>query len=133
MDRPKQIARSFRRMVGDAWRAELDARLTVWPGPPPYDIAKYPALLLKLAREAGADTVVVDSLKDAAVGISDDDVGAGYNRARQLALVEGVQLVELHHLRKAPKREGRRPDRLGRPLRQHLATSWRRFGHPSHR
>jgi hypothetical protein len=26
MDRPKQAARSFRRMVGEAWRAELDER-----------------------------------------------------------------------------------------------------------
>lgn len=35
MDRPKQAARSFRRMVGEAWRAELDASLSVWQGPPP--------------------------------------------------------------------------------------------------
>jgi hypothetical protein len=47
-----------------------------------------------------ADAVVVDSLKDAAIGLS-DDVGAGYNRARQLACREGVQVLELHHVRKA--------------------------------
>jgi hypothetical protein len=72
MDRPKQIARSFRRMVGEAWRDELDHRLVVWQGPPPYDLARHPALLLHLCEQAGADTVIVDSLKDAAIGLSDD-------------------------------------------------------------
>jgi replicative DNA helicase len=101
MDRPKQVARSFRRMVGEAWRAELDERLSVWEGPPPYDMARYPNLLLKLCEDADAGTVIVDSLKDAAIGLSDDDVGAAYNRGRQKALAAGVQVAELHHLRKA--------------------------------
>jgi hypothetical protein len=109
MDRPRQIARSFRRMVGEAWRAELDERLVVWPGPPPQDLAQYPALLTRLSQQARADTVVVDSMKDAAVGLSDDEVGARYNRARQLALVEGVQVIEPHHLRKAPSAKAGAP------------------------
>lgn len=100
MDRPRQIARSMRRMVGSAWRAELDERLAVWTGPPPYDVAKYPGILRRLALDAGADTVVIDSLKDAAVGLTDDETGAGYNRARQTALEAGIELVELHHVRK---------------------------------
>lgn len=101
MDRPRQVARSFRRMVGDSWRAELDARVSVWAGPPPYDLAKHPSILTRMAEDAGADLVVVDSLKDAAVGLTDDEVGAGYNRARQHALRAGVELLELHHSRKA--------------------------------
>ncbi len=101
MDRPRQAARSFRRMVGDSWRAELDDRLVVWQGPPPADLAKHRGLLLDLCRKAGADTVVVDSLKDAAVGLTDDEVGSSYNRARQTASTAGVQIVELHHNRKA--------------------------------
>jgi hypothetical protein len=109
MDRPKQAARSFRRMVGEAWRDELDLRLVVWPGPPPLDLARYPSLLLELCRAADADTVFVDSLKDAAVGLSTDDVAAGYNRARQTALMGGVQVTELHHLRKA--QQGARAER----------------------
>lgn len=111
MDRPLQAARSFRRMVGEAMRDELDARLVVWPGPPPRDLAKHPALLLTMCQDAGADTAVVDSLKDAAVGLSDDEVGAGYNRARQTAVAAGVQLIELHHNRKAPS--GARAERPG--------------------
>jgi hypothetical protein len=101
MDRPRQAARSFRRMVGSAWRAELDAKLVVWQGPPPADLAKYPGQLLDLCRRADADTIIVDSLKDAAIGLNDDEVGAGYNRARQHVTTAGVQIIELHHLRKA--------------------------------
>lgn len=109
MDRPKQAARSFRRMVGEAWRSELDERLAVWQGPPPHDLARIPGLLLALARDAGADTVIVDSLKDAALGLSDDEVGSGYNRARQHALTGGVEVIELHHNRKAGQGRTERP------------------------
>jgi AAA domain len=34
MDRPKQAARSFHRMVSEDLREDLNARLAVWPGPP---------------------------------------------------------------------------------------------------
>jgi len=101
MDRPRQAQRSFRRMVTEEERDALDDRLVVWKGPPPADLAKHPELLLRLCDEAYADAVIVDSLKDAAIPLSDDEVGAGYNRARQLACAKGVQIVELHHLRKA--------------------------------
>ncbi len=101
MDRPRQAARSFRRMVGDSWRRELDERLVVWQGPPPADLAKHGGLLLDLCRKADADTVIVDSLKDAAVGLTDDEVGSSYNRARQTAAVAGVQVIENHHNRKS--------------------------------
>jgi hypothetical protein len=71
--------------------------LVIWQGPPPADIAANPPLLTELAERAGASVVYIDSLKDAAVGLSEDTVGAGYNRARQLLLGRGVQLAELHH------------------------------------
>lgn len=101
MDRPKQAARSFRRMVGEAWRDQLDESLFVWEGPPVVDIAKHPTTLLAYAEGVNANTVVVDSIKDAAIGLSDDEVGAGWNRARQIALRAGVEIIELHHNRKA--------------------------------
>lgn len=100
MDRPRQIARALKRNLGDLDRETLDARLAVWQGPPLEDIAKHPEELLRLAREAGADTVIVDSIKDAAVGLSDDEVGAGYNRARQGCMAAGIELLELHHMTK---------------------------------
>lgn len=98
MDRPRQIARALRRMLGDLPREVLDERLVVWQGPPLADIARHPETLLGLAQLAGADTVVVDSLKDAAVGLTDDETGAGYNRARQYCLAAGVEVLELHHV-----------------------------------
>lgn len=101
MDRPMQIKRSLRRMVSDADRGALDAGIVVWKGPPPQDIAKQPTTLLQLALEADAGTIYIDSLKDAAVGLSEDEVGAGFNRAVQAALADGIEVVGAHHQRKA--------------------------------
>lgn len=98
MDRPRQIARALRRTLAGVPRATLDDRLVFWPGPPMADLAKHPDELLGLAQLAGADTVVIDSIKDAAIGLSDDEVGAGYNRARQTCLANGVEVLELHHM-----------------------------------
>lgn len=98
MDRPRQIARSLRRTFAETDRDVLADRLRVWEGPPPGDVAKHPDVLLALARLADADTVVLDSVKDAAVGLTEDEVAAGYNRARQTLLAAGVELLELHHL-----------------------------------
>lgn len=98
MDRPSQIARSLRRTFNETDRAVLAERLRVWEGPPPGDFAKHPDVLVSLARLAEADTVIIDSVKDAAVGLTEDEVAAAYNRARQTALAGGVQVLELHHL-----------------------------------
>lgn len=97
MDRPHQIARALSRTFRHHDRDEVNERLTFWQGPPVVDVAKHPETLVGLARLAGAETLIVDSLKDAAIGLKEDEVGAGYNRARQMCLVEGVELVELHH------------------------------------
>lgn len=100
MDRPAQIRRAMSRIVTEDDRDVLEAALAVWQGPPPADMATSPSLLLRMCEAADADTVVVDSLKDAAVGLSSDEVAAGYNRARQAALSAGVEVLELHHTRK---------------------------------
>lgn len=97
MDRPAQIARAFARQFDDTHHDALAAKLIIWQGPPPADVAKNPTILTYLAQQADATTIYVDSLKDAALGLSDDIVGAGYNRARQHVLANGVQLAELHH------------------------------------
>lgn len=111
MDRPPQIARAMGRLFTEDDRRALDEKLIVWPGPPPYDMAKRPETLAALCDRAKADTVIVDSLKDSAVKLSDDEVGGGYNRARQKALVEGVEVLELHHQRKAGG-DNKRPTKL---------------------
>ena len=68
-----------------------------WRGPPPADVARKPGILTALAEIAGAAEVYLDSVKDAAIGLSEDEVGAGYNRARQTLLATGRQLAESHH------------------------------------
>lgn len=97
MDRPSQIRRSLRRHFAEEDRHVLDDRLIVWKGPPPVDLAAAPEMLRKLVQAAGADTLVVDSLKDAAIGLSEDAVGAGWNRARQMVIADGCEVLELHH------------------------------------
>lgn len=98
MDRPAQIRRSLRRQFSEDEREFLTGRLLVRPGPPIMDMAIDPTLLTRMAKAAGAGVVYVDSLKDAAVGLSGDEVGAMYNRARQALLASGVNICELHHM-----------------------------------
>lgn len=109
-DRPRQIARALRRTFTDTDRAILDDRLVVWKGPPPADLARRPELLLLMASEADADTIVMDSLKDMATKLSDDDVGAAVNRAIQTVIAEGIEVLGLHHQRKG--RDGSKPKTL---------------------
>lgn len=100
-DRPSQIARSLRRTLDrDGWHNVVREKVIVWRGPPPGDFGAKPDLLLAMARDADADTVVVDSLKDVCSGLTEDIPAAGYQRARNLLLREGVELLELHHLTK---------------------------------
>lgn len=101
MDRPRQIQRALARLLRhEEHRELLHERLIIWPGPPPADLAQDTDTLARLAHEHGADTVFVDSLKDAFLGVSEDGPAAGYNRARQTAIAAGVELIELHHTRK---------------------------------
>lgn len=111
-DRPSQIARAMQRLFTEEHREVLHERLIVWKGPPPQDFAKFPNLLAQMCAAAEADTVVVDSLKDVALGLSDDTVGSGYNRARQTAIRAGVEVLELHHQKKVGN-SGGKPVELG--------------------
>jgi hypothetical protein len=111
MDRPQQIARRLLQQFTPEELERLDERMDMGVGPPPQDMARAPELLAALCEQAKADTVVVDSLKDAAIGLVDDEVGAGWNRARQLAVAAGVEVLELHHLVKRGQ-NGRDPETL---------------------
>jgi hypothetical protein len=101
MDRPRQAKRALHRLFTDAEREVLQKRLVFWEGPPPVDLASDTSMLREMCRIAKAQWCYIDSLKDAAVGLSDDRVGAAWNRARQRAIEDGRELIELHHPRKA--------------------------------
>lgn len=101
MDRPKQIARAMARRVGLGDERRLRERLAVWEGPLPATLDKEPDLLADLAAAHGADTIVIDSLKDAVSTLVDDALAVAYHNARMRALRNGVEIMELHHQRKA--------------------------------
>lgn len=109
-DRPAQIERSLRRNFGPEDREKLDERLVIWHGPPPGDMAKDPELLMRMCDDRGAGAVILDSAKDMAIGLTDDAVGAGFNRALQIATAEGVEVCAQHHQRKG--RDGLQPKKL---------------------
>lgn len=99
-DRPDQARLSMRRMVTNDQLDTLEARLRVWKGPPPEDVAKQPLMLLEMAEVADADLIVIDSAKDIAIKLSADEVGAAYNSALQHCVAADIQIVALHHPRK---------------------------------
>jgi replicative DNA helicase len=72
----------------------------VWEGPLLADLLKDSRALLDLARTADAGTVIVDSLKDLATKLSDDEVGSTVNRAMQFVVADGREILGLHHPRK---------------------------------
>ncbi len=110
MDRPRQISRAMRRRFGDEHRRVLDERLVVLKGPLPTDLSKQSDQILNLAREAGADVVIIDSLKDACAKLTDDESGSMVNRAIQLCNAADIDVLVLHHQRKG--QGGIKPNKL---------------------
>jgi replicative DNA helicase len=100
-DRPKQIARSLRRMVTPEHADVLAARLRMWHAPLPFELGTEPEGLVRLAQHFGAGTVVVDSLKDIANPLTSDEVGFAVNRAFAFVVEAGIELAVVHHSRKA--------------------------------
>jgi hypothetical protein len=113
-DRPRQAARSLRRMVTEADREELNERLIVWEGPPPFDLGMAnPEALLRWIESLSkpVNTVFIDALKDCAAGLSKDEVGAAVNANLATVLASGKELVADHHQRKSSA-ENRKPTKL---------------------
>jgi replicative DNA helicase len=100
-DRPRQAARSFRRMVKEEDRRALEEALVVWQGPLPFDMAADPERFADFVTGFGVGTVVIDALKDIALELSRDEVGSRVNNALQRVIAAGVEVVVLHHQRKA--------------------------------
>lgn len=97
-DRPAQIARSAARTLNrEGWYDTVRDKLRVWRGPPPSLFTEKPDLLRTMCEQADADTVILDSLKDMGSGLTEDGPAAMYNRARQLTLAAGIEILELHH------------------------------------
>lgn len=110
-DRPRQAQRSLARMVTELDRQLLDERLVVHRGPPSPLITSDERALSRLAERAGAGTVFIDSLKDVAVKLADDEAGARVNLAIQSAIADGLEVVVGHHQRKAST-DNKKPAKL---------------------
>lgn len=108
-DRPKQAARSLRRMIrSDEDLEVLRERLVIHEGPLPFDIGAEPERLLSFIEKIGGITdVYIDSLKDVARDLVDDGVGARVNHAFQLVLQAGIEVVADHHGRKSSNMGGK--------------------------
>jgi energy-coupling factor transporter ATP-binding protein EcfA2 len=100
LDRPAQIGRSLARQITSEAAERYGDQFAFVTGPLPLDLSETPDVFPQLADYYSADIVIVDSLKDIAMGISEDRAMAQYNRARQSLLASGRELVELHHLTK---------------------------------
>lgn len=111
LDRPSQIARSLRRMVHPDWRDHLAERLTVWRGPLPFDITAEPHRLKAMAEWAKAGVLIIDSLKDLSPSLEKPETGSAVNQALQSCVVDGIDVIALHHQRKASG-DNRKPSKL---------------------
>lgn len=100
MDRPRQIRRMLRRRFGTT---PVGERLWVHKGPTATDISLAHDQFLTIARAAGADLVVIDSLKDALADPANNASGGEWNRAIQDLNANDIDVLVLHHLKKIPK------------------------------
>lgn len=94
-------------MVSEEDRDVLAERLVVWRGPLPGDISKQPDILAAMAEEFGAGTLIIDSLKDVAAKLSEDETGNRVNQALQMVCLAGVEVLALHHQRKRQQGGGK--------------------------
>ena len=99
VDRPRQAQRALQRQFGAEHRTVLAERLVVHRGPLVADVVEQPDILRSMAIEHGCDVIIVDSLKDAALKLSDDEVGGGQSYD-PLCLQVDIDVGVLHHQRK---------------------------------
>jgi replicative DNA helicase len=101
-DRPRQARRSLYRMVPREKHELLNGKLLVWEGPLPFSLSGNPRALLEFAQLHEAGYVIVDSLKDVAVQLTDPETALKVNHSFQWLMANGVELLVLHHPRKDP-------------------------------
>ncbi len=100
MDRPEQIAAALKRLATEDQRETLNERLRVHVGPLAMDLVNHPELLKVMVATLDVQLVVMDSAKDAITRMSEDEAGGAFNRAVQMVLSLGCDVMVLHHQRK---------------------------------
>jgi KaiC/GvpD/RAD55 family RecA-like ATPase len=113
LDRPRQIARMWRRMVAPEDYKILQERLVVCVGALPFALTyDKPGRLAEYALEIGAGMIVVDSYKDLASNLSDEQTGALINRIVQDVVVADIEWLGGHHQRKAQAKQNPKPNTI---------------------
>jgi Domain of unknown function (DUF3854)/AAA domain len=112
LDRPAQIARCLKRLCPSEHGDLLASKLVVWQGPLPFDLTREDdGTLADWLLGLGGTAVAVDSLKDVAGKLSDEEVGAKLNGAFQCCEVADIDVLTAHHNRKA-NADNKRPKAL---------------------
>ena len=99
MDRPRQILRSMKRMVSEEDRLLVNEKMDLWSGPVPVALENF-ADWVKTSFD-GVRLVVIDSLKDLVADLVDGKNANLFNTAVQTLIRDGIDVVALHHNRKA--------------------------------
>jgi replicative DNA helicase len=92
------VTEKDRAVLDDRLRWEQHRRLRITP--------EYPEVIYEAAVGVEATVVVLDSIKDLVAKIATDESGQAYNDAVQICVANGVEVIALHHTRKATS-EGR--------------------------
>jgi RecA-family ATPase len=105
LDLPQQIARCLRRMAAALPEDEqeiLAQRMLVQQGGDlPFDLLREPKAIASWAEQLEAGALIVDSTKDLAHELSDEKVAASVNESIQACIVADIEVLLLHHNRKA--------------------------------
>lgn len=105
-DRPRQIRRSFARLIAPEMRDQFSRHVIVWKGPLPFLLNDSPLGLVQLAREIDAARgvrvveIILDSLKDVARELHNAEGAEAVAHAVAQASAEGLDVLGLHHDRK---------------------------------
>lgn len=104
-DRPTQIVRALVRpgQLGSGDPDQLRDRLVIHKGPLDFSVNATPEALVKYAKSFGAGTLIIDSVKDMLLNVSEEDSGQAFNSAVQYCLREGIEVLAYHHVTKASK------------------------------
>ncbi|MEK6328248.1 MAG: AAA family ATPase [Actinomycetota bacterium] len=118
-DRPRQIARSGRRMVDESDRKALELALSVWRGPLPFDIGREPERLVPFLRQREIDTLILDSLGLVAADLASDEAGSRVAHALSAASAAGIEVCAPYH----PRKRDQGPERV-RTLDDLYGSRW---------